>query len=44
MPFDVFSLREHVVQECRDYVESFVRVLDPRIDGFVRERLAEGEL
>ncbi|MBV8736549.1 MAG: DEAD/DEAH box helicase [Alphaproteobacteria bacterium] len=44
MPFDVFSLREHVVQEYRDYVESFVHVLDPRINAFVRERLAEGEL
>jgi hypothetical protein len=44
MPFDVFRLREHVVQEYRDYVESFVHVLDPRIDAFVRERLAEGEL
>ena len=44
MPFDVFRLREHVVQEYRDYVESFVHVLDPRIDKFVRARLAEGEL
>jgi hypothetical protein len=44
MPFDVFRLREHVVGEYRDYVESFVHVLDPRIDAFVRERLAEGEL
>jgi ATP-dependent helicase YprA (DUF1998 family) len=44
MPFDVFSLREHVVREYRNYVESFVHVLDPRNDGFVRERLAEGEL
>src|SRR5271169_905349 len=44
MPFDVFRLREHVVQEYRDYVESFVHVLDPRIATFVRERLAEGEL
>jgi ATP-dependent helicase YprA (DUF1998 family) len=44
MPFDVFRQRESVVREYRDYVESFVHVLDPRIDGFVRERLAEGEL
>jgi superfamily II DNA/RNA helicase/very-short-patch-repair endonuclease len=44
MPFDVFRLRDHVVQEYQDYVESFVHVLDPRIDEFVRERLAEGEL
>jgi hypothetical protein len=43
MPFDVFRLRDHVVQEYRDYVESFVHVLDTRIDDFVRERLAEGE-
>jgi hypothetical protein len=44
MPFDVFRLRDRVVQEYRDYVGSFVHVLDPRIDDFVRERLAEGEL
>ena len=44
MPFDVFRLRDRVIQEYRDYVESFVHVLDPRIDQFVRERLAEGEL
>ena len=41
---DVFKLREAVVKEYRDYVESFVRVLDPRIDEFVREQLAAGEL
>jgi hypothetical protein len=44
MPFDAFRLRDHVVQEYGDYVESFVHVLDPRIDAFVHERLAEGEL
>ena len=44
MPFDVFTLRARVVGEYRDYVESFVHILDPAIDTFVRERLAEGEL
>ena len=44
MPFDVFTLRDRVVDEYRDYVESFVHILDPAIDTFVRERLAEGEL
>src|SRR5437899_13092349 len=44
MPFDVFALRERVVKEYRDYVESFVRVLDPRIDAYVREQLEGGEL
>ena len=41
---DVFKLREAVVGEYRDYVESFVRVLDPRVDGFVRQQLGAGEL
>ena len=44
MPFDAFALRERVVQEYRDYVESFVRVLDPGIDQFVRKQLEKWEL
>ena len=30
MPFDVFALRNRVLDEYRSYVESFVCVLDPR--------------
>ena len=44
MTLDVFRLRESVVSEYRDYVQSFVRVLDDRIDEFISSRLAEGEL
>ena len=44
MTLDVFKLRESVVSEYRDYVESFVQVLDPRIDKYVRDRLGEGAL
>ena len=44
MTVDVFQLRERVVDEYRDYVRSFVNVLDDRIDKFVRGRLDEGEL
>ncbi len=44
MAFDVFTLRDRVVGEYRAYVESFVHILDPAIDAFVRDRLAEGEL
>ena len=33
-----------MVSEYRGYVQSFVNVLDPRIDEFVRGRLSEGEL
>ncbi len=31
MALDVFSLGNQVAVECRDYVESFVWVLDTRI-------------
>lgn len=41
---DVFALRDQVVDEYRSYVESFVNILDPQIEQFVRERLKGGEL
>ena len=44
MALDVFQLRDRVVEEYRDYVQSFVRVLDDRIDDFISSRLGEGEL
>ena len=44
MVLDVFQLREDVVAEYRNYVESFVRIADDRIDQFVQAKLAEGEL
>ena len=44
MPLDVFQLRETVVNEYQDYVRSFVRVLDNRIDEYVNSRLEQGEL
>ena len=44
MPLDVFGLRQSVVEEYRSYVESFVNILDPRIDEFVQGELDRGEL
>lgn len=44
MPFDVFDLREKVVGDYRSYVESFINILDPRIEQFVNEHLEKGEL
>ena len=44
MPLDVFQLCNSVVSEYRDYVQSFVQVLDPRIDDYVKRMLAEGKL
>ena len=36
MAFDVFGLRDRVVGEYRDYVESFVHIRDPRMNDYVR--------
>jgi superfamily II DNA/RNA helicase len=44
MPFDVFALRDHVVREYREYVESFIHIRDQRIERFVQDMLAQGEL
>jgi len=44
MAFDVFGLRDHVVREYREYVESFIHIRDQRIEHFVQGMLARGEL
>ena len=41
---DVFKLRNAVVTEYRSYVESFIRVHDPRIDSFIAQSLKDGQL
>lgn len=38
MPIDVFDLRDHVVDEYREYFESFARVRDPRINAHLQKR------
>lgn len=44
MPLDVFQLKDAVVSEYKDYLESFVQVLDPRIDQYVGQELSSGAL
>lgn len=41
---DVFQLRDAVVGEYREYVESFINVLDPALNDFIREKLKDGAL
>src|SRR5260370_11206076 len=41
---DVFALRNRVVSDYKRYIESFVRIRDKRIDGFVREQFDSGAL
>ena len=44
MPFDVFRLRNQVVDEYKDYLQSFIYILDQQIDKFVRDELGKGLL
>ncbi len=41
---DAFRLRETVVADYAEYVQSFLAILDPRIRSFVDEQLANGML
>ena len=41
---DAFRLRETVVADYAEYVQSFLAILDPRIRAFVDTQLAEGML
>jgi hypothetical protein len=41
---DAFRLREMVVADYAEYVQSFLTILDPRIRAFVDEQLAAGML
>jgi superfamily II DNA/RNA helicase/very-short-patch-repair endonuclease len=41
---DVFALRERVVSDYKNYIESFVRIRDRKIDEFVHEQFASGVL
>lgn len=41
---DVFALREKVVSDYRHYIESFVRINDERIAGYVQEQFEGGAL
>ncbi len=42
MLFDVFPLWKQVVGEYRDYIASFVNIVDDQIDAFVKKELDEG--
>src|SRR5215469_2456789 len=41
---DVFALREKVVSDYRQYIESFVRINDEAINNFVQKRFETGAL
>ena len=44
MPLDIFQLRNRVVNDYRDYVQSFINIRDPRVQTYIKQQLAAGEL
>ena len=44
MPLDIFQLRDRVVADYRDYVQSFINIKDQRIESYIERQLAAGEL
>lgn len=41
---DVFQLRQRIIDDYEAYTRSFLTILDPAIDGFVRSELSGGKL
>ena len=41
---DIFDLRDEVVQDYRSYIESFLRIRNPRVKQFVSDELDKGKL
>ena len=41
---DVFEFRDHIVSDYSKYIESFIRIHDPRIQRKVSESLSDGDL
>ncbi|WP_239113096.1 DEAD/DEAH box helicase [Halomicronema sp. CCY15110] len=41
---DIFNLRDEVIEDYRTYIESFLKIRDPKVEAFVQNELDKGEL
>jgi hypothetical protein len=41
---DIFNLRDEVIEDYRTYIESFLKIRDPKVETFVQTELDKGEL
>jgi ATP-dependent helicase YprA (DUF1998 family)/very-short-patch-repair endonuclease len=41
---DVFSLRDHLIQDYHGYISSFIQIREPKLRDFVNKQLGEGLL
>lgn len=44
MPLDIFRLRDRVVEDYSQYVDSFIKIGDDRLNAYVAAQLRKGEL
>jgi len=42
--FDIFSFREEIIEDYRQYIESFLKIRDARVEEFVKKELDQGYL
>jgi hypothetical protein len=43
-PLDIFHLRDEVINDYRQYIESFLKIRDDKVKTFVHQELERGEL
>ena len=41
---DIFNLRDEVIDDYRDYIKSFLKIRDNRVEAFVDQELEQGQL
>lgn len=41
---DIFNFRDEIIAEYRSYIESFLKIRDPRVKDFVQQELNKGQL
>jgi hypothetical protein len=43
-PLNIFAQRDRIISEYRSYIESFLKIADPRLNEFVQQQLNDGHL
>ena len=42
--FNIFSFRDEIIEDYRNYIESFLKIRDPKVEQFVKTELDKGYL
>jgi hypothetical protein len=44
LPLDIFNLRDSILNDYQEYINSFLNIRDERVREFVQQELNKGEL